>query len=86
MAKRKRKEPTEIIQQPKEAALKKTKVQHDAVPKTRTSEVAITKQKPAAIEPANPVKPIAVRIVVGSYEKVLAGIDARFTSGSGDNV
>jgi hypothetical protein len=86
MAKRKRKEPTAVVPQPKEAVAKKVKLQHDSVSKQKASEVAITKKKPAAIVAEESVKPTAIRIVVGSYEKVLAGIDARFTSSSGDTV
>jgi hypothetical protein len=45
-------------------------------------------KKPEAVvtAPIPQSKPEAIRIVVGSYEKVLCGIDARFTSKSEDEV
>lgn len=86
MAKRKRTEPTDVIQRPREAEAKKVKLQHASTTKQKTSENAITKAKPAVREAEKPVTPTAVRIVTGSYEKVLAGVDVKFASNSGYNV
>jgi hypothetical protein len=66
--------------------LKKLKIKHDSATKHKTSANVTLKQKPAAQEIERPALPSAVRIIVGSYEKVLAGIDASFPSSSGDNV
>jgi len=86
MAKRKRTEPTDVVQQSKESELKKLKIKDDSATKQKTSATATLKQKAAAQEIEQPALPTAVRIIVGSYEKVLAGIDATFNSSSGDNV
>lgn len=86
MAKRKRTEPTDVVQRSKESELKKLKIKGDSSTKQKTSATATLKQKAAAQEIERPPIPTAVRIIVGSYEKVLAGIDATFTSSSGDDV
>jgi len=88
MAKRKRNEQVEAPAVNENGKGKKQKVQTPAVPEKKEQLVTNSKQK-AAVAPAQVPevsKPTALRIIIGSYEKVLAGIDARFTSEAPGNV
>ena len=77
MPKRKRKEQTEAVGGPKSGGTKKAKVPDE----TATSKDLKSKPKAAIVpEVSPPAKPKAIRIIVGSYEKVLCGIDAKFDS------
>lgn len=86
MAKRKRSEqtgPAKQIQQ--DGPGKKAKVQGVVSTKEKTSDkIASLKQKSSVVSENS--KPTDLRIVIGSYEKVLCGIDARFTSSNAENV
>lgn len=75
MPKRKR---TEAVEKPKNVEMKKTKVQDE----TATAEGLKPTKKASIAHEVAPVKSNAIRIIVGSYEKVLCGIDAKFDSGS----
>ena len=87
MPKRKRKELNDGLEAPEQIEKKKLTTAAPIKPAKKTSEV--TKSKPqAAVVTAenNSSKPSAVRIIVGSYEKVLCGVDARFDSQSTEKV
>jgi hypothetical protein len=94
MAKRKLTEQTNNNDKPRDVKTKKAKVQHVSTPGTKVAKVSKPagsskpKQKPVAVVPEVPkiIKPNAIRIVVGSYEKVLCGIDARFNPKSVEKV
>jgi hypothetical protein len=80
MAKRKRVE-SDVVENKTRAVQVSKKNKTDDGPKK-------SNQKPVAVvvkDPPRP-KPEAIRIVVGSYEKILCGIDARFTPESPDTV
>ena len=83
MPKRKRTQLTESVEGLKNEEMKKAKPQNDIV----TAKGLKPKQK-AAVTPelSPPPKPEAVRIIVGSYEKVLCGIDAKFEPDFKSNV
>jgi len=80
MAKRKRKDAAEVITERKKPEAKKVKVQNTSPQAFKSNQVVKSKAKPSTAVVEAPVvsKPNALRIVVGSYEKVLCGIDARF--------
>jgi hypothetical protein len=80
MAKRKRVE-SDVVENKAKAVQVSKKQKSDDGPKK-------INQKPVAVVVKDPPrsKPEAIRIVVGSYEKILCGIDARFTSESPDTV
>jgi protein MAK11 len=92
MAKRKLQATTS--EKPRDVKAKKAKVQHISASEAKTTKVSKStdsskpKKKPVAVVPEEPkiIKPNALRIVVGSYEKVLCGIDARFTVKSAEKV
>jgi hypothetical protein len=81
MSKRKRTVEADVVSN-KGGAVQLKKKKENAV------ESGEKQKKPEAVvvAPIPPSKPEAIRIVVGSYEKVLCGIDARFTSKSEDEV
>jgi hypothetical protein len=88
MTKRKRKEQFEVPATTENGTKKKRRFQKPAGKAINSEQLASSKQKSAVVPAPVPesTKPTAVRIVVGSYEKVLAGIDARFTSEAAGNV
>ncbi len=88
MAKRKRGEQAELKTVHRDGQTQKTKVQEVAVKEQKAVRTTIPKQKSAVVPVSVPEasKPTVVRMVIGSYEKVLAGIEARFTSELAGNV
>jgi len=86
MAKRKRSEQTGPMKQIQQDGVgRKAKVQRVVSSKEKASDkIASLKQKSSSLSENS--KPNALRIVIGSYEKVLCGIDARFTSSNAGNV
>jgi len=81
MSKRKRTEEADVVSNKAEVVQLKKK-------KDNAVKNGEKQKKPEAVvtAPILQSKPEAIRIVVGSYEKVLCGIDARFTSNSEDDV
>ena len=87
MPKRKRKELNDGLEAPEIIQKKKFTTETAIKPAKKTS--AVTKSKPQAtvVQVENiSSKPTAVRIIVGSYEKVLCGVDARFDTQSTEKV
>jgi hypothetical protein len=89
MAKAKRKEPVEVEASGVSAATKRQKVVHEEKSnksKSKKEQQSLVKsKKDGAVAAKNSEKvvtsaspPEALRIVIGSYEKVLCGIDAKF--------
>jgi len=85
MAKAKRKELVEVATSGVSATNKRQKIVHGENKKKGLQKSLVKEKKDGAVvaenkgekdTPASP--PEALRIVVGSYEKVLAGIDAKF--------
>jgi hypothetical protein len=89
MSKRKRREPTETITAPQADGNKKVKTQHKPKAENTVAETSKPEQQsplvPDGILPTSS-KPRAIRIIVGSYEKVLCGIDARFPNQATERV
>jgi hypothetical protein len=80
MAKRKLKELNEKVEGKKPIAKKQKGDADITVNKPAVAVKKIEKSVPVVTEVSiNFPKPSACRIIVGSYEKVLCGIDARFT-------
>jgi hypothetical protein len=85
----KRKEQAEASEAPHPIERKKQKRKHISILENKDPEVVKAKEKSAVVETValTPTpKPNAVRIIVGSYEKVLCGIDARFDTEAPDTV
>ena len=87
MPKRKRKESNDDAKSSGLVGKQKTTASNAVNPAKKSSEATKPKQQTTALLVENePSKPSAVRIIVGSYEKVLCGVDARFDSQSSANV
>jgi len=85
MLKRKRKELTDVIDGPKTVQTKKIKSQNNG---NNLFKVSKSLQSPEIKDTTGTIisKPQEIRIIVGSYEKVLCGINAKFEPQSTDKV
>jgi hypothetical protein len=79
MPKRKRKELTVTVETPKAVDKKKVTVQHNShVDKSAVDGVKLKQKSAIPDVPLELSKPTSIRVIVGSYEKVLCGINASF--------
>jgi hypothetical protein len=79
MPKRKRKYSTVTVETPKAVDKKKVKVQHNSyVDKSAVGDVSLKQKSAIPDAPVELSKPTSIRVIVGSYEKVLCGIDTSF--------
>jgi len=87
MPKRKRKELNDGLEAPEQMEKKRLTTATSIKPTKKSSEVTNPKPQAAVVTTENSSsRPTAVRIIVGSYEKVLCGVDARFDSQSTEKV
>ena len=87
MPKRKRKDFNDGVEALERTEKKKSTTPTSIVPANKSSEVSKSKPKAVVVpEEIARSKPTAIRIIVGSYEKVLCGVDARFETQSIDKV
>lgn len=87
MPKRRRKELNDSLDAPRRTEKKKPTTPNPIKPAKKSSEVPKSKSQAVVVpEEIAPSKPTAVRIVVGSYEKILCGIDAHFDTQTTEQV
>src|SRR5436305_920642 len=85
MSKRKRTEQTEVIEEPKVIETKKRKSQNGGSTIPQVSKFGQKFEVKDTVTTIAP-KPEGIRIVVGSYEKVLCGINTKFDAQSIEKV
>ena len=87
MPKRKRKELNDSLDAPGRTEKKKPTTPNPIKPAKKSSEVTKSKSQAVVVpEEIAPSKPTTVRIVMGSYEKILCGVDARFDTQTTEKV